>query len=126
MKILLIIVICLVITYLWLHFRENKDTETENVFENNKSLQGMVPGGMYSGISFTPGDPLGDWSIGERYDICPACEKGDLFYYWQDKYYKLKCNNCGYLHDTGEKLSQEQQKRMAEMIQEVRESERMM
>ena len=126
MKILLIILSCLVITYLWLHFRENKDTETENVFENNKSLQGMVPGGMYSGISFIPGNPVGDWLVGEKYDICPACGKGHLFYYWQDKYYKLRCDTCGYLHDTGEKLSPEERKRMETIIQEVHESERMM
>ena len=90
---------------------------------------GIFPGGMYAGIMQIPGDVNGEWLKGDQDSItptCPACERGKLFQYWQDMYYKTKCDVCGYLHDTGMKLTPEEIEAQEIMIAEVCESERLM
>jgi len=121
MNIILIIlgIILLILSYL-LNKKLNKH---EDLNFNIKEMQGIVPGGIYNGIMFIPGDPKKDWVKKEKYSLCPACEKGMLFYCWQDKYYHLKCDLCGYLHDTGEKLSQSAIEMQNRIIKEILESE---
>lgn len=88
-----------------------------------KKMQGMTPGGMYAGITTIPGDPDGKWITGENFGLCPACEKGDLLFYWQNEYYHLKCDSCGYLHDTGQKLTPAEKESMDKIIEEVHQAE---
>ena len=85
-----------------------------------KEAHGIIPGGMYAGITTIPGDPELPWeeaegnlSISDLYGSCPACPSGTLKALYQkiewddpviDAYYKIKCAECGYLHDTGARL----------------------
>ena len=85
-------------------------------------LAGIVPGGMYAGITQIPGDVNGEWVKGDSDSMesaCPACKEGVLFDYWQGQYYKTKCESCGYLHDTGMKLTDQE----AEIIHRIGTSE---
>ena len=68
--------------------------------------------------------PSGEWLPGEKYERCPACENGDLIYYWQEEFYQLKCDACKYLHDTGRKLTDAEKETTKRIIAEVHESEK--
>ena len=50
------------------------------------------------------------WIKGEKIKVCPKCEKGNLFFYWQEKYYHAQCDRCGYLYDTGRKMTSKEKK----------------
>ena len=125
MKILFLILFLLAIAYLFIISTDKKSGKQYPIM-GAKEMAGIFPGGMYNGIMFIPGDPLGEWTKTEKYESCPACSKGNLFYYWQDEYYKLKCDECGYLHDTGEKLSPSAIEMQNRIIKEIHESEKFM
>ena len=83
-------------------FKSSKHKEP--IFDYYKAMSGTVPGGIYNGIMSIPGDPDGEWVEGRKYGACPACEKGELIFYWQNEYYRLKCCVCKFLYDTGIRL----------------------
>ena len=64
---------------------------------------GTVPGGIYRGISYIPGDDTGPWELGEARGPCPAC-KGTLVEFWQGREYRTYCDTCWYLDDVGVRL----------------------
>lgn len=83
----------------------------KKIVEEFKFRSGQVPGGMYAGITFIPGDPNKPWEEGEdSISSCPACD-GVMRNLYQDsdlivdgenrRYYKQVCKDCNYLNDTG-------------------------
>ena len=69
-----------------------------------------LPNILVSEIPPMPICKSGKWVKGEKIKGCPACKKGDLFFYWQGKYYHAKCDKCGYLYDTGRKMTSKEKK----------------
>ena len=81
-----------------------------------KMQMGYVKGGMYSGITFIPGDPDKPWEEGDESVFpCPACD-GVLRNLYQTteeeqdgeyiKVYKQVCKDCNFLNDTGRKMTE--------------------
>ena len=79
-----------------------------------------MAGGMYAGITQIPGDIDGEWIKGEKDMQCPACKEGNLFFYWQGKYYHAKCEKCGYLYDTGRKMTLAEQKEYKNALKNIK------
>jgi hypothetical protein len=86
-----------------------------------KMQMGYVKGGMYSGITFIPGDPDKPWEEGKDNGECPACGgKLRTLYQISDeivdeenrKYYKSQCKDCNYLDDVGMVMTAKEQRRM--------------
>jgi len=73
---------------------------------------------MYAGITYIPGNKNGEWIKGDRYSSCYECGVGSLFYYWQKEYYYIKCDKCGYLYDTGRKMTSEEIKEMKRYLED--------
>lgn len=126
MNIILLIIIGFVVFFSLLFLLNKKSKECEDLTLKVNAMQGITPGGIYHGIMFFPGDSAKDWIKKEKYGTCPACGKGMLFYYWQDEYYRMQCDSCGYLHDTGQKLPPEVIEANRKMMANVHESEKFM
>jgi hypothetical protein len=100
----------------WRRFKEKlfgKDPDT--IVEEFKIRSGQVPGGVYTGIAYIPGDLNSPWEEREHphwhSSECPACGGTLRYLYQTDKslkqdgeyrtYYKSQCKDCNYLDDTG-------------------------
>lgn len=84
-----------------------KYTEQENSIYNAKECAGIVKGGIYKGITFIPGNDNKEWIKDTKSFIhCPAegCD-GFLYSYYQEEYYRVYCDKCNLLYDTGMDLT---------------------
>ena len=78
-----------------------------------REAHGIIPGGMYAGITDI-GNPDLPWETSkDEHGCCPACFKGTMVFLYQkhetddsviDAFYKIRCLECGYVHDTGVRL----------------------
>ena len=48
---------------------------------------------------------------GLYFSPCKNCD-GKMYFYWQKGYYYIKCEKCGYLYDTGRKMTAKEKKNM--------------